>query len=508
MAGNALREAAGQGKLKATRIEHAVTGPDGTTIVHRYDAWPKQMQFHATQKRYVLFGGARGPGKTVALEEHILRAMLRWPGIPIVVIRKDLKDLKNTFDRVWRERVPKEFFDPKWGGQHHKGENWYRFFNGSTLILGEGKDWESYKSMTLGMFVIEEANEVDEELFLNVDPALRWTTGKGICKRADCAALGEEYAREHSEHPFYQIVMASNPSPGWLKTRFWEPWKVGKERPNHAFVPATAFDNPSLPPDFIPNLLQNNTATWVQNYIYGDWAAFENMVWPTFNRGLHSWRGPLPEFVRVTGGIDYGGTTQEAHRTAAYLTGETKRGLLVTFWEYSQQGAASKDFFAMITLKTREHRVDTWWADSSQMRANELLRDRNINVQDAARYKGSVKEGINMVHRELQPDATGLPRLFVSTEACPRLVSGIETYQLDPLTGEPVKGQEDDEVNAWRYNIMGATETRSVLPALDIRVVNPAGEVTKPKTSRMMTTVKEQKRARLKETLERLERTR
>lgn len=484
-------------ELKAERIVHTVVMPDGKKIEHVYDAWPKQVLFHRTKARRVLFGGARGPGKTVALVEHVLRFMLRWPGVPVVVIRKDLKDLKQTFEREWVKRVPKEFYDPAYGGQHHKGENWYRFFNDSVLYLGEGKDWESYKSMTVGMFVIEEANEVEEDLFLNLDPALRWTTGKGVCKRPECMALGEEWSREHAEHPYYQIVMASNPAPGWLKTRFWEPWKAGRERRDYAFVPATAFDNPSLPPDFIPKLLENNTATWVQNYIYGDWSAFENMVWPRFNRGMHVWKGPLPRFVRVTGGIDWGGTTQEAHRTAAYLTGETPSGQLVTFWEYSTKGQPGKDFFALVALKTRECRVERWEADASQMRANELLRERGLPVHDAARYKGSVRDGVNLIDRELTPDATGKPRLYVA-ESCPRLMSGIETYQLDPETGEPAKGQEDDEVNGWRYGIMAAAKHRTAPVSMETRVVNPAGVVTNVKASRMMTNVRNARRARLK----------
>lgn len=491
--------------LKATRLVTKVALEPEHVVEHVYDAWPKQIQFHSTAKRYVLFGGARGPGKTVALVEHVLAFMLKWPGVPVVVVRKDLKDLKKTFEVEWGKRVEKALWDPKYGGQHHKGENWYRLFNGSILYLGEGKDWESYKSMTIGMFVIDEANEVEEDLFTNTDAALRWTTGAGECRRETCKTLGPEFAREHSEHPFYQIVMASNPAPGWLKTRFWENWRVGHERPGHAFIPATAHDNPSLPPDFIPRLLENHTATWVKNYIDGDWASFENMVWPRFNRGTHMWRGPVPRFARVTGGVDWGGTTSEAHRTSAFLTGETAAGQLVTFWEYSTKGQPGKDFFALIGLMTRQHRVERWEADASQMRANELLRERGLPVHDAARYKGSVKEGCNIVDRELTTDATGKPRLYV-TEDCQRLMSGIETYQLDPKTGEPAKGQEDDDVNAWRYNVMCATKVRGrVGDSLPVNVVNPAGVVTKVKPSGMMAAIKDARRERLREQLARME---
>ena len=417
--------------VNETDLTPAGGGPV-VTVAHRYGMWPKQAQFHRTRKKYVVYGGARGPGKTVALVEAIQTKMWRWP---------------------------KEWYDPKFGGQYHKGENWIRFPNGSTCQLGELKDWESYKSATVGLIAIDELSEVEEDAYLNMAPTLRWTTGAGICKYAECAALGAEFAREHPEHPFYQILAATNPAPGWVKTRFWEPWKQGRELPGHAFVSATAFDNPSLPPDFIPTLLENNTMQWVQNYIHGDWSSFEDMVWPRFNRGTHLWRGPLPKFVDVQGGIDYGGTTQDAHRTCFYLTGQTEQGQFITFKEYSKQGAASKDFFVQYKLAHSHYRVSRSEGDASQHRSNEHFRRADIKVDDAPRYKGAVRDGINEIDRLLTVDETKRPQLYV-TEDCPRLLSGIESYQLDPETGEPKKNQDDDEVNAWRYNIMAISKAR------------------------------------------------
>lgn len=491
--------------LKQEPAKSTVTMPDGKVVVHEYGMWPKQKLFHLSRKRYVCFGGARGPGKTVAIVEDAIRTMLRWPGIPILILRKDLKDLKRTTLREFLLRCPKEFYDPRYGGQYNKSESWVRFFNGSIAYFGELKDWESYKSMTVGKIYIDEANEIEEEAFVNLDPTLRWTTGKGECRYEECKKLGEEFARPHSEHPVYQIKMATNPAPGWIKQRFWDPWKMKNERPEHEFIPATAFDNPSLPPDFIPRLMEQHTATWVLNYVHGDWSSFENMVWERFNRGLHLWRGPLPEFTRVEGGIDYGGTTKDSHRTCAYLTGVTREGYYVTFWEYSKQGGASRDFFATLSAVTRQFRVQRWEADASQHRANELLRDAGVPVYDADRYAGAVRDGINLVDRLLTPDPnTKRPQLFIVEEACPRLVSGIETYRLDPETGEPEKNQEDDEVNAWRYNITGITRAKPILEDWEPKVLVPAGAPPVKGPSSMLRNIREERRTRLRTYLRKL----
>lgn len=476
-----------------------LTFPDGKAVEHVYNIWPKQAQFHRTRKRYVCYGGARGPGKTVSLVEHVLAAMLKWPGIPILFLRKDLKDFKLTTLREIIARWPKELYDPKYGGQWNKGECWFRFPNGSQCWYGELKDWESYKSATMGMIAIDELNEVEEEAYINLGPTLRWTTGQGVCDFKECAALGAEFARAHPTHPFYQIVGATNPAPGWVKQRFWEPWKSGHERPNHAFISATAFDNPSLPPNFIPDLLENHSATWVQNYVYGDWSAFENMVWERWNRGVHQWRGPVPygEFVSVEGGIDYGGVSQDAHRTCAYLTGRLPTGQYLTFWEYSKQGGAASDFFAQIRLATTQYRVVGWDADSSQHRANELLREAGVPVYDAPGYKGAVKDGINQVDRMLSVHIDKRPGIYVA-ETCPRLMAGIETYQLDPDTLLPKANQEDDEVNAWRYNVMRISKNRAVLGDRAIEVTGNSVSSRERKVSGILTRIKADRSARLK----------
>lgn len=466
----------------------------GKKVRHEYRAWPKQAMAHRARARYVCFGGARGPGKTVVLVEAAMRIMCLYPGIPILLLRKDLLDLKKTTMVEFARRCPREFYDPANGGQWNKGEHWVRFWNGSICYFGEGKDWESYKSMTVGWIGLDELNEFEDEFYLNLDPTLRWTTGEGLCDRPECKMLGEAFVRDHNRHPFYQIFAATNPAPGWVKERFYDPWKAGSERPNHAFIAATSFDNPSLPPDFIPRLLENHTATWVHNYVYGDWSAFENMVWGRFNRITHGWRQPIPhtQFVKVGGGIDYGGTTGEAHRTAAYITGQTAAGNFITFWEYSKQGGASKDFFATIRAVNRLYRVQRWDADASQHRANELLRDSGVNVQDAPRYKGAVRDGLNAIDRELEAN-----RVFVSEGNCPRLVSGIESYQLDPQTGEPAKNQDDDEVNAWRYNMMWMLRDRGALPnSQGYTIKGFAGAAKRPESSRLMDQYRKAKQER------------
>src|SRR5687767_15201673 len=149
---------------------------------YSYVPTDKQQLAHNSLKKYVLFGGARGPGKSRWLLEHIKTQMLRWPGLPVFLGRRDLSDLKKTTEVEWTSKVcepwlydgkstlraldwkGREYDTASWGGvgQHHKSENWYRLANGSTLYLGELKDWESWRSATLGLIAFDEAVETEE----------------------------------------------------------------------------------------------------------------------------------------------------------------------------------------------------------------------------------------------------------------------------------------------------------------------------------------------------------
>jgi len=278
-----------------------VTLPDGTVVKHRWWPYEKQARAHRARKRNVLFGGAVGPGKSTWLVEHGLAIMMRWPGVPVLFCRRDLKDVKFSTELEWQKRVNKELYDPRYGGQYNKTDRWYRLFNGSIAYFGEMKDWESYKSAEFGWIGFDELTEIDEDSFDNMGSRLRWVPREGPpCKRPECKVLGDRFESDHPEHPFYQRCAASNPAPGWVKQRFYEPWKDeiegrGRQRPNYEFIPATTFDNRSLPADYIVTLLEDHPVEWVRNMVLGDWSAFEGMVFDNWNRGAHLWRDELPK---------------------------------------------------------------------------------------------------------------------------------------------------------------------------------------------------------------------
>jgi len=467
--------------------------PGGRVITHVYRPTPRQQEFHRANARYVLFGGAVGPGKTHALCQHALMRMLQWPGMPVLMLRRDLKDIKKSTEVEWRKVCPPELYSPRYGGQHNKSEHWYRLYNGSILYFGEAKDWESYKSMEVGLIAIDEISEISEEIFLNLDTRLRWKTD-GACTMKSC----EQYQRLHARHPRYQIVAATNPAPNWVKRRWYDPWAHNNQLPQHAFIPAATRDNPYLSPDYIASLTANHSRRWIENYLEGNWDSFENQVFEV-NPAVVGFTSSPPDFVVADGGIDWGSpTARHAHRTVAVVVGRDARGTLWVVDMFSEAGPASDRVFGWIANATSRYGIRRWWADSSQSRANQLLRERGIPVMDADRSPHSVEDGIATIQRYLDRGALRIAAHLT------RLWDGLTMYSYDAETGRPVRNQDDDEVDALRYAVMSVTMGVEAPPRMSFMPTRPyvaAGRQQQP-VSTIMAYHRQRRREMMRRMLE------
>lgn len=449
------------------------------------------VKYHAATGRRILAGGSRGGGKTRTECEDIAATMIKWPGIPIICGRKDLKDLKTTVMREFLLRTPEALYDPKNGGQFHKTDNFVRFWNNSIVYFVELKDVDSLRSVNAGRAYFDEMHEVPDgqNVMREIGGALRWTTEKGECKRAQCLDDARELAnfrklsfeetyKKHPTHPIRQVKMMTNPHGGWLKNEFYTPYKEGRMPSGYQYIPFSVYNNPGVDPTYIRSLLDNNPQ-WIKNYVDGSWDSFDNLAYPNFNRSVHTWKGPVPWHLvnLVEGGIDWGSTGTESHRTAMYLTARLKTGKLITFWEHSVQGVQTPALFATIREMTSKYKVNRWWSDASQFIANGHLRSAGVPVGDAPRHKGAVEDGVNLGNLLMTVDATGEPGWYV-TEDCPRLMAGLESYSVDPSTGLYIK-RDDDEVDAFRYNLMAIGTKHGHTPASSVDMV-----VKKPDASR------------------------
>jgi len=136
--------------------------------------------------------------------------------------------------------------------QHHQTENYYRLVNGSLIFYGglgdDLKAIDRLKSMELGWFFIDQAEETSEGHFFLLASRLR---------------LKAPNVR-------YKGLMTANPAPGWVKHRFIE-----QKLDDHIFIPSLPKDNPFLPADYEETLRKLYPDELVKQLLEGDWDALE-----------------------------------------------------------------------------------------------------------------------------------------------------------------------------------------------------------------------------------------
>ena len=215
-----------------------------------YEATDRQAEFHAAPEMYKLYGGAMGGGKSVALCAEGIALSHDYPGNRGYICRHTLADFKRTTGLILKDMLERAGCIEK----HHQTDHFYLMPNGSSIYYGGlGDDLraiDKIKSMELGWFAIDEASETSEQYFLMLASRLR------------LKLMGIQYFG----------LLATNPSPGWIKHRF-----IDQKQSNHIFVPALPSDNPHLPEDYVERLMGVFPKEWQARFLEGDWSAFEGV---------------------------------------------------------------------------------------------------------------------------------------------------------------------------------------------------------------------------------------
>ena len=177
----------------------------------------------------VLYGGARGGGKTDAG----MAWLLRWIGNPkyrALIIRKDVKDLSD-----WVDRARTMYAGTGANFAYRPAE--IRFPSGAIFRTGHLNDanaYTSYQGHEYQKMLIEELTQIpEEESYLKLISSCR-STAEGLSP---------------------QVFATTNPGGaghGWVKMRFIDPVKYGttyydeKTGLSRIFIPAKVTDNPTL----------------------------------------------------------------------------------------------------------------------------------------------------------------------------------------------------------------------------------------------------------------------
>jgi PBSX family phage terminase large subunit len=208
-----------------------------------------QDDFVKSKASRLLYSGAFGAGKTLALCTKGLKLSLDYPGNFGLICRKTRATMPQTTIKSFFELVcPKELV-----ADYNKSEGLLTLTNKSQIFFAGLDDPLKLGSLNLGWAGVDEAIETTEDDWKMIEGRLRLINVP------------------------HQIFAATNPGPPahYLYSMFF------RDKRGDAFS-ASSFDNTALPEDYKARLSEF-TGTYYQRYVLGQWAGLEGLIYSSFD---------------------------------------------------------------------------------------------------------------------------------------------------------------------------------------------------------------------------------
>ena len=249
----------------------------------------KQREFFLSDAKYTAYGGARGGGKSFALRYKLVLLCLRYPGIRVLLVRRSFPELRENHIRPLLSLLCGR--NPM--AEYHERDKCFEFFCGSTLLLGylaDHGDLLRYQGLQFDVIAIDEATQIDEEMFLVLSASVR-----GV-----------------NDFP-KRMYLTCNPGGvghGWVKRLFIDKqYRKGENPEDYRFIPASVYDNDALmrdDPDYVKRLEalpEALRAAW----LLGRWDVFSGQFFSEFDERLHVCSSfAIPQNARLYCAVDYG----------------------------------------------------------------------------------------------------------------------------------------------------------------------------------------------------------
>lgn len=459
-----------------------------------FDNKPNQRAFFYDTGRVVAYFGGYGNGKTYAACAKGWMLAETIPGNVGLVGRKTYPALnsttRETFLTLARARNGGTLEPGPVIEIFNKADNFLRLRNGSVVWFRTLDEVEKLRSLNLGWAVVDQAEEVAYEIYLELNGRIRFWNPARVA----------EWKREHGEAcrsalgfvptPYNQLVCVGNPAPNWVKKEF----KEGGDH-NHLYEASTHENQKYLPTDYIDEMKKRYPPEWVARFIEGSWDTFGGQVFKEFQpNGVHAvpWFD-VPKSWPVFVGWDHGMTNPTAVMTGAV----DEEGNVVLVDEYYRSGLTVDQF----AQEAKDH-LAKW--PVKQSGNNELLvymdpstkgqgkGPSEISVWEAYRRHGifglgannDVPGGLLWMQYLIHPDPEhpfprwhpragelGAPRFFVlrpkpGQMGLVNFTNEMALYEWEekrPEQNEPERPRKwmDHSIDAVRYLLMGVKETRA-----------------------------------------------
>lgn len=248
--------------------QKAVTFKGEKELHVSYSPMPKQGEAHKLSAKYRGFCGGWGNGKTSwGCAETFIR-LHEFPGTRAIVARKTRPELKSTTWDMLLNGDPGHSdawhgIPPETVASYNKSDMVIEFRNGSVIYGLPLDDPAKIENYNLGFFWVDQAEEIEEDIFLKFHGRLRQRVGP----------------REG--------ILTFNPNGhNWLWRRFIDPMRPIKWAANYKCVEASTYDNPNLPEDYLEQF-EGLPDAWLQRFVMGSHEVFVGQIFTDWNPEVH-----------------------------------------------------------------------------------------------------------------------------------------------------------------------------------------------------------------------------
>jgi len=210
-----------------------------------YGEWfltPSQEKFWESKKKFVLFSGGYGAGKSLILTLKAIDLSLKYAGNYILMGRKTYPELRDTllkeFFTVCPDALIKDYL---------KAEGRVIFHNGSEIIFRhlDTIAESEIRSLNLGAAFIDQAEDISQAVVMGLRGRLR----------RNVVAEGDR-----------RIFLTCNPALTWLFAEFKQ-----NPKPEYEVIECSTLENEkNLPKEYIEDLLKY-PESYKKQYVYGIW---------------------------------------------------------------------------------------------------------------------------------------------------------------------------------------------------------------------------------------------
>ena len=214
---------------------------------------PRQMLFMKAKNKYVIFGGARGGGKSWAVRWKAVLMCLKYAGIRVMIMRRSYPELLENHIKPLRGLLHEIAI---YNGTEHE----FRFSNGSTIkfmYCERDGDLDRIQGHEYDVIAIDEATQMSEYQIKTIGACVRGTNSfpKRMYMTCNPGGQGHQYIKRLKEGRFKD-----------------------KEKPDdYVFIQSLVTDNEALMrmnPDYVQQL-EALPPKLRDAWLYGNWDIYE-----------------------------------------------------------------------------------------------------------------------------------------------------------------------------------------------------------------------------------------